>query len=68
MHQYLASDAADAGVVGLAKPPPMDDTELCAVAAVAVDNMLSRPELLDATDDIDDRTWCDGIKGWFGMP
>lgn len=56
VHQYLASDEADAGVVGFAKPPPIEDTELCAVAAVAVDSMLSRPELLDATDDIDDRT------------
>lgn len=63
MHQYFASEDADAGVVGFTNdPPPIDDTELWAVAAVAVDKMLSRPELFDATDDIDDRTWCDGMK------
>lgn len=56
MHQYLASDEAVLGVAGLANDPPIDDAELRPVAAVAVDRILSRPELLDATDDMDERT------------
>jgi hypothetical protein len=51
VHQYFASAALD-GVEGFPYVAPIEETELC---AVAVDRMLSRPEL--AVDDTDDRTW-----------